>query len=167
MAELVIQERLQPSLLDRLTDNEPQLAQESRQKRVMSTSNLREVMLRDLGWLMNATTMGKLLNREDFPYVSSSVLNFGKPDMTAMHVRDEDLERIESSIRQSILDFEPRILAATLKVRAVLASGKDTTRTLGLEIQGSLWCQPVPLQLYLKTAVDLDTGDVKISNLAF
>ena len=37
MAELTPKERLQPSLLDRLTDDEPEQQQESRDKRVLST----------------------------------------------------------------------------------------------------------------------------------
>jgi type VI secretion system protein ImpF len=54
MAELTPQERLQPSLLDRLTDEEPDQLQESREKRVLSMSRLRDFVLRDLAWLFNA-----------------------------------------------------------------------------------------------------------------
>ena len=43
MAELLPQERLQPSLLDRLTDYEPGSAVESRERRVLSTQQLRAV----------------------------------------------------------------------------------------------------------------------------
>jgi len=40
VAELTAQERLQPSLLDRLTDDEPDQSQESREKRVLLMSRL-------------------------------------------------------------------------------------------------------------------------------
>ena len=30
-------------------------------------------------------------------------------------------------------------------------------------IEGELWAQPVPLRLYLKTEIDLEIGDVKVS----
>jgi type VI secretion system protein ImpF len=167
MADLLLQERLQPSLLDRLTDDDPTVTHETRQKRVMSVTSLREVMLRDLGWLLNATSIRALSGREDYPRVSHSVLNFGKPDLTGKHIRDQDLDQIEADVRQAILDYEPRILANTVKVRVSLAEGTEANRSLRFEIEGSLWCQPIPLRLYLKTAVDLETGDVKISNLAF
>jgi type VI secretion system protein ImpF len=30
-------------------------------------------------------------------------------------------------------------------------------------IEGDLWAQPTPLRIYLKTQIDLDLGDVKIT----
>lgn len=167
MADLLLQERLQPSLLDRLMDDDPASTKESRQKRVMSVSTLRDVMLRDLGWLMNATSHPLLKDTEKFPHASRSVLNFGKPDLTGKTIRDEDLDQIESDLKRAILNYEPRILRETLSVRITFEKGEKATRNLKFEIEGSLWCQPTPLKLYMKTAVDLDTGDVQISSLAF
>ena len=60
MAELTQQERLQPSLLDRLTDDEPEKKQESREKRVVSLRRLREGVLRDLAWLLNTSNLAVL-----------------------------------------------------------------------------------------------------------
>ena len=58
MAEqLLPQERLQPALLDRLTDDEPDKKQEPREARVLSKSRLRQSVLRDLAWLFNATRL--------------------------------------------------------------------------------------------------------------
>ena len=166
MAELLLQERLQPSLLDRLTDDEPTVRQESRNKRVMSVTNLREVMLRDLGWLLNATSLGPLLDRAEHPQVSQSVINYGRPDLAGLQIRGHDLDEIEAGLLQAIRDFEPRILAHTLKVHLVLPRTRPTSaECCEFEIEGSLWCQPTPLRLFLKTAIDLETGDVKISNL--
>src|SRR3546814_19033242 len=56
MAELTPQDRLPPSLLDRLPDDEPEVTQESRDRRVLSVPKLREVVLRDLAWLFNPVT---------------------------------------------------------------------------------------------------------------
>jgi type VI secretion system protein ImpF len=30
------------------------------------------------------------------------------------------------------------------------------------EIDGELWAQPAPLRIYLKTELDLETGDAKV-----
>ena len=43
-------ERLQPSLLDRLTDEEPTSQVESRDARVIDIRRLREIVQRDLSW---------------------------------------------------------------------------------------------------------------------
>ena len=53
MAELTPKERLQPSLLDRLTDDAPAEKVESREQRVLSLTKLRQSVNRDLGWLLN------------------------------------------------------------------------------------------------------------------
>jgi type VI secretion system protein ImpF len=53
MAELLPQERLQPSLLDRLTDDAPESKDESRDKRVLNLAQLRAGVMRDLSWLLN------------------------------------------------------------------------------------------------------------------
>ena len=59
MAELTAQERLQPSLLDRLVDNAPDEKRESDDKRTLTKQALRQAVLRDLGWLFNATGYGQ------------------------------------------------------------------------------------------------------------
>ncbi|NEK71136.1 MAG: type VI secretion system baseplate subunit TssE, partial [Xanthomonas perforans] len=45
MAELTTTERLQPSLLDRLTDTAPSQRDESREQRVISATRLRECVI--------------------------------------------------------------------------------------------------------------------------
>ncbi len=55
--QLLPQDRLQPALLDRLTDDEPDKKQEPREARVLSKSRLRQSVLRDLAWLFNATRL--------------------------------------------------------------------------------------------------------------
>ena len=55
MAELTAQERLQPSLLDRLVDSAPGEQVEGDDKKVLTKQALRQAVLRDLGWLFNAT----------------------------------------------------------------------------------------------------------------
>ena len=51
MADLKRQERLQPALLDRLLDEDPSNPAESVDKRVLSLTQLRASVLRDLAWL--------------------------------------------------------------------------------------------------------------------
>jgi type VI secretion system protein ImpF len=79
MAELTQQERLQPSLLDRLIDAAPDQQQESRDQRVLSLRRLREGVLRDLSWLLNSTNLASVQDLEAFPHVADSVVNFGTP----------------------------------------------------------------------------------------
>jgi type VI secretion system protein ImpF len=36
--------------------------------------------------------------------------------------------------------------------------------TLAFEIEGELWGQPLPLRVFLKTEIDLDIGEVRVSD---
>ena len=117
MAELTHKERLQPSLLDRLTDLEPEKTQESREQRVFALTRLRESVLRDLAWLLNTTNLAAAQDLSRYPQVASSVLNFGMPDLSGTSVAGTDSATLERALRQAIVDFEPRILRHTLSVR--------------------------------------------------
>ncbi|MBL8260722.1 MAG: type VI secretion system baseplate subunit TssE [Candidatus Competibacteraceae bacterium] len=162
MAELTPKERLQPSLLDRLTDEEPDRQEESRDKRVLSMSRLRECVLRDLGWLLNATRMADDRLDARYPFAARSVINYGLPALAGGTARSLEINDLEQSLRQAIIDFEPRLLRHSLRVRAELTEERMSHNALTFEIEGSLWAQPLPLQLYLKTEIDLESGQVQI-----
>lgn len=163
MAELIPRERLQPSLLDRLTDEEPERQEESREQRILSMNRLRECVLRDLAWLLNATGMGGEDEMEvRYPFAAHSVLNYGLPAMAGGVARSLDINDLERRLRQAILDFEPRILRHSLRVSAQLTEERMSHNALTFEVEGDLWAQPLPLQLYLKTEIDLESGQVKI-----
>lgn len=166
MAELTQKERLQPALLDRLTDDEPDKQQESREKRVISMRQLRASVLRDLAWLLNAGRLESVQELEDYPYVEHSVVNYGIPDMTGLTASGVDITVIERAVRQAIWDFEPRILRQTVRVRARVDPEHMTHNALTFDIEGELWAQPVPLRIYLKTELDLDLGDVQVTEQA-
>ena len=57
MNNLSPRERLQPSLLDRLTNDAPSDLQESADKRVLSLNQLKASMLWDLTWLLNTASL--------------------------------------------------------------------------------------------------------------
>jgi type VI secretion system protein ImpF len=164
MAELTQQERLQPCLLDRLTDDDPDKKQESRDLRVVSLRRLREGVLRDLGWLLNATNMAVLEDLSEYPQVERSVLNYGMPALAGTLASSIDIDEFERRLYQAIVDFEPRILRDTLKVRLAVQTEQMSHNAMTFEIEGQLWAQPVPQRLYLKTEIDLELGEVKLSD---
>lgn len=162
MAELTPKDRLQPSLLDRLADDEPDRLQESREQRVLSANQLRECVLRDLTWLLNTSRLPDSFELERYPFAARSVLNFGLPPLSGKIVDGVDVHALENTLTQVIRDFEPRILKNTVKVKAFLAKDLMSHNTLTFIISGDLWAQPLPLELYLKTEVDLEVGQVKL-----
>lgn len=163
MAEQTTRDRLQPSLLDRLTDDEPERKSESRERRVMTMQQLRAAVMRDLAWLLNTSNLSSTEDLDDYPLSAGSVINFGMPDMAGVTVSGVDRDRLIRVLRQAILDFEPRILAGTLLVRDLSSEALIEHNRLALEVEGELWGQPGPQRLYLKTEVDLESGDVTVS----
>lgn len=168
MAELTPLERLQPALLDRLTDDAPDVRQEPREARVISRQRLRQAVLRDLAWLFNAARPSNdEIEWTGCEHAQRSVLNYGLPTMSGETASTFDVIALENAMRQVIIDFEPRIDSNTLQVEAQVAEvALDHHNQIQVQIRGNLWAQPVPIELLLRTDVDLETGQVEIRDLA-
>ncbi len=154
---------MQPSLLDRLTDDAPTELQESRETRIISLQKLREFVLRDLAWLLNTENFEAVQDLSQHSAVRQSVVNFGIPALAGVTASGLDLKKLERSVQAAISYFEPRLLKEKLEVKAVYSYELMTRKTLRFEINGELWAQPVPLRLYLRTELDLETGKVTIA----
>lgn len=163
MTDLTSTEMLQPSLLDRLTDDEPGSKVESREQRVLSMARLRQAVLRDLTWLLNCGNMDSTDDFDQYPAVQASVLNFGVRDLTGCTASSLNPAELEERVREAILRFEPRIVSESVTVRMVDADSEGgSPNTMSFEIEGELWALPMPVQLFLRTDVDLETGSYKI-----
>ena len=91
-------DRLQPALLDRLSDDEPEKRQETLEHSVVSKVRLKRTVLRDLSWLLNTTchdTHGELLNHRE---ARRSVINFGIPVLSGKNFSGVDWRELERSI---------------------------------------------------------------------
>ncbi|HKE97193.1 MAG TPA: type VI secretion system baseplate subunit TssE [Povalibacter sp.] len=166
MAELLPQERLQPSLLDRLTDDAPDAREEGRDKRVLSLSQLRQSVLRDVGWLLNTVHLQATQDLRAYPAAQSSTVNFGIPDLAGAPAAGRNTQSLERAVREAILNFEPRILADSLKVTVRVEPQQMNRHAMLFIIEGMLWAQPVPISVYLKTELDLETGTVTVAESA-
>lgn len=163
MATLRQQDRLQPALLDRLTDDDPTSRVESADMRVINRQRLRELVLRDLGWLFNATQPNGGIDWRTAPEAELSVINFGLPAFSGRSASMVDPLTLRQQVREAILRHEPRILAETLVVEVVVREQQvDHHNQIAIQINGQMWAQPVPLELMLHTEIDLETGRVAV-----
>jgi type VI secretion system protein ImpF len=163
MAELTQKERLQPSLLDRLTDDDRDQRQESRDKRIISPARLRECVRRDLTWLLNTTHLAALQDLTEEPEIQRSVLNYGIPDFAGRTASTMDVWTMERLITRVIADFEPRLLKRSVKVRVIADAEKMSHNAMCFQIEAELWAQPLPLRLFLRTEIDLESGSVSVA----
>lgn len=158
-------DRLQPALLDRLTDDEPEQRQEALQNSVVSKGRLKKTVLRDLVWLLNTSahhTSGQL---DDYPEVRKSVINFGIPVLSGQNFSGVNWRELEQQIHDAILTFEPRILPDSLSVKATVPTDPmGHHNLLQFELRGELWSMPYPIELLLRSELDLETGYMKLND---
>jgi type VI secretion system protein ImpF len=155
MAESSRHDRLQPSLLDRLTDNAPESKRESYDQQTLSMQQLRQAVLRDLAWLLNTTNLAATDELEATPQAATSTVNFGIPNFIGMVGAASQGVSLETSIATAIRNFEPRIRPNSVRVHAREEIGDNGLPSLIFDIHGELWAQPVPQQLFLETSIDL------------
>jgi type VI secretion system protein ImpF len=151
-------ERLQPSLLDRLTDTAPEQKRESLDQQALTMQQLRQAVLRDLAWLLNTTNLAAIDDDvANLPRAAASAVNFGVPGFTGLIAGSRKAAVLENAIADAIRRYEPRIRADTLRVRARDSREDSPVPKLVFDIQGELWAQPLPEQLFLESSIDLDT----------
>jgi type VI secretion system protein ImpF len=123
---------------------------------VISLSRYKRGVLRDLEWLLNSSAHlpeegGGNLRLSDFPEAHRSVLNFGTRQLCGLIA--PDMDELDRELTEAVQFFEPRILPHTLNVKATL-----DRHIIAIEMRGELWANPIPEQLFIKTQIDLETG---------
>ena len=161
MAEAITPlDKLQPCLLDRLTDDEPDKREESRVQRIVSLQRYKAGVLRDLEWLFNSIghfpdeKVGEL-TFGDYEEVFRSVVNFGVRQLYGRLAPDVD--EIEKQLYDALIVFEPRINRRTLRVKVAL-----DRNILSIEVIGELWVNPLPEKLFVKTELDLESSGCSV-----
>ncbi|HEY5911079.1 MAG TPA: GPW/gp25 family protein [Verrucomicrobiae bacterium] len=182
MPEKTPLELLQPCLLDRLTDDEPEKKEESRRERVMSYKKYRDGVMRDLEWLLNTEgalrpeslawlrasgrgPAGNVPDLREYPYAFRSVINYGLRQFWGLS--DREKESLQDQFTEAIQMFEPRLTPGSLSLQ-LLNPGEEPghkgnsdrldTNQATLVITGELWANPLPEHLNLKTTLDLEVG---------
>lgn len=156
-------DNLLPTLLDRLTDHAPQRDKDTLSEIVVSRKQLRQIILRDLSWLLNATNAESDSAFQEFPQVRHSALNFGLPAFSGKRASDVKLGDLEEEIRRAIALFEPRVMSSTLSVRGIVSSDNEAAHNMVVfEIRGQIWAHPYPIEMLLKSSIDLETGSVSL-----
>jgi type VI secretion system protein ImpF len=173
MAELASRDRLQPSLLDRLTDHHPEQSRETVEARVLTRQQLRAAVLRDLSWLFNtirpepepaSLRTGEVELWRPYQAARGSVLNFGMPAFAGSTKSTLDRPAMEAAIKEAITTFEPRIDAPSLSV-TIQIDYQHNHNNMQLTIRGEMWAQPMPMELLISGDLDLETGDTQLRDL--
>ncbi|SFJ83527.1 type VI secretion system baseplate subunit TssE [Jannaschia pohangensis] len=123
---------------------------------------LRAHLQADLHTLLNTTRLESAVSLKDAPHVARSVLNYGFQDLSGLTMDEIGAPHVEKSIRQSLLDHEPRIIPSTLDVK-IESRGNDTDQRLSLHVSAELMNDPVDIALDFDAVVDLGAGKLHLS----
>jgi type VI secretion system protein ImpF len=156
-----VTERLLPSLLDRLTDDEPGPGPGRYADRVVTFQQYRRGVQRDLEWLLSASGHLPHESIAAFPEVRSSVLNLGVPSMQGQTETALLEEQFRLRVIEAIRRFEPRVLRQGLAV-SVTAQGNVMT----VQIHGQLWAIPAPERFQIQSSIDLETGRCEFGGIS-
>ncbi|WP_225039930.1 type VI secretion system baseplate subunit TssE (plasmid) [Sinorhizobium medicae] len=154
---------IQPSLLDRLTDDEPCSTSESKNLYGLSLRQVKAMILRDASWLLNATQLGATVDLRSYPHVAASTLNYGVRPLAGPIVDGLDATALGQDIVDCLQCFEPRLLADSVKVTPLTDANQNGS--LGFRIEADLWAEPMPLRLVMRTDLDRDLKNVSIVEL--
>ena len=152
--------RYPPALADRIIG--PGYSQNKNSDYRISAEKMRERVIDEILELLNHTNRENEIDRDKYPQVLSSAMNFGLP-ARRFFSGPEETHRTEDDIRTAILRFEPRVIPETLIVRILQPSpNRQQKGTLTVEISAMIYWHPQPLDLYLKGHYDKDTRRISM-----
>lgn len=161
---------LRPTLLERLTDHGSESPRSpGRADRVdrVDDASLRELLRRDLTWLLNTTHLAAGLDLGDYPRVAASILNYGVPDLTGRTLSPVKIDALERELCQALLRYESRLMPETLRVHVSSAPSESGRPSLFIEIAAVLCTEPLPVRLRVRAEVDVESGRVALDQDLF
>ena len=160
MAKREIERTVQPSLIDRLTDENPRASADPRTTYAESLRQFKLSVQRDLEWLLN-TRRTPEPPPEDLTELSRSVYNYGIPNVTSLS-RDSlpARKRLLRQVEEALMLFEPRLTGVRLSL--VDLEGEERRRELRFVVEATLRLDPTPEQVVFDTVLHYSSGQVDV-----
>lgn len=160
MARTELDRAVQPSLLDRLTDEEPRVPSDSPISREESARRYRQSVQRDLDWLMNTRASAVRPPRDS--EVFDSVQQYGLEDFTGLTTSVTDWrERLVENMRDMIRRFEPRLANVTVDLAEDVNPALQQVR---FTISALLLMDPSPEQVVFDTIFEVTNGTYEVED---
>jgi type VI secretion system protein ImpF len=134
-----------------------------RQRQVITEPALRHEVARDLDALLNTIALASTIDMSLVPLARNSIINFGIPDLTHRSIDETGVDDIPDDIKNAILNFEPRLVAASLQIER-----DKTVDTADLKVRfivrAELSCHPVYVPVEFVADV-VNTGKIIINRV--
>jgi type VI secretion system protein ImpF len=159
VARTELQRTVQPSLLDRLTDLEPEVAADRATTRDASERDFRASVQRDVEQLLN--TRRSIVRPEGpLPLLARSVHAYGLPDTTGLSAAsDGNRKELLATVADTLRRFEPRLTDVEVTVR----EGQGHALELRFAIRATLRMDPSPEQIVFDTVLEVASGSYDVT----
>jgi type VI secretion system protein ImpF len=159
MARPSPQSETQPSILDRLIDNEPDVSSEPAWQRSQGLRQFKESVRRDLEHLFN-TRSPPADSRYQGEHTSKSIYNFGVPEVTNVNTtHPDDQNWLCDTVADAIRTYEPRLANVRVSMRP---PQDNNSRELWLAVEADLLVDPYPEAVVFDTIVEPTSGRCRI-----
>jgi type VI secretion system protein ImpF len=99
----------------------------------------------------------------DTPYARKSILNFGLGDIASLTIDAREIKKIPELIRAAVVDYEPRLAAASLQIER--DSGVDPTELrVRYLVRADLTCYPVQVPVEFVADI-IESGKIVVNRL--
>jgi type VI secretion system protein ImpF len=161
MTRIEAEQELQPSLLDRLTDDDPTRADPASRSRGQYLRELRESVRRDIEDLLN-TRHRCLPLPNGLGELPLSLVNYGVPDFSGVDLAAVDRrEEFRAAVEATVRRFEPRFI----KVAVTMREGSDAQdRTIRFRIEALMYADPAPEPVTFDSMLDGASRAVAITS---
>lgn len=158
--------QLLPTLFDRLRDGAPMRQAEGPAEYTVTRAQMREIIQRDLTYLLNTTNREDEIDRERFPEAASSTLNYGVPPVAGSYLAEHKWDDIVGIVQRAIEEFEPRLIPGSLKVQPLRKEdAPHHYNVLLFEISGLIHIDPYPMAFTAQSSLDLETSRMQLQAL--
>jgi type VI secretion system protein ImpF len=162
MAKHEIERTVQPSVLDRLTDEDPRGLTDRRMSYAESVQSFKLAVRRDLEWLLNCRRTPDPAP-ETFEELRTSLFHYGIVDVTSLGEGGDSHERLLKEVEDSLLLYEPRL--ANVRISLVEEEGQSHRRELHFVVEGTLRLDPTPEQVSFDTVLHFSTGEIDVTGV--
>ncbi|WMS44086.1 type VI secretion system baseplate subunit TssE [Acuticoccus sp. MNP-M23] len=127
-------------------------------------ADLRAEVRDNLSGLLNSVHMEATEDFSDLPEVRSSILNYGMPDLSRLTLEDVAVNAVGGSIREAIVNFEPRVVPGSIDARRDTAVDSATLQ-LRFLVYAELRAEPLNIPVEFIAEVDNVPGKFRIERL--
>jgi type VI secretion system protein ImpF len=156
MPDAKFEKSLQPPLLDRLIDLDPETRNEPPVSRAESLRRFRQAVKRDLEWLLNTTRIPMDEIPPAYKELRKSLFCYGLPDISNLSLTNSsDEQRLLRTLEVAIETFEPRLTRARVTSSEPIEKSRQA---ITFHVEAVLMIDPAPERIAFDTVLEISKG---------